>query len=75
MKKKLLFTLAVITTLQCNTLVYANAESQSINFNGNVQIITRAEQTEWKFRVVNEQPQKRLWSLTYGHWIGEWINF
>ena len=33
----------------------------------------RLEETEWYFRVANGLLQKRLWSLTYGYWLTDWI--
>lgn len=34
---------------------------------------TRAEETEWYYRVVNNYyVQRRLWSITYGYWLTEW---
>lgn len=35
---------------------------------------TRAEETTWCFRVFNGMVQKRLWSLTYGRWLTDWID-
>ena len=35
---------------------------------------TRAEETLWYFRVVNGILQMRLWSLTYGKWLTDWID-
>ncbi len=35
---------------------------------------TRAEETIWYFRVLNGIVQKRLWSLTYGRWLTDWID-
>ena len=32
------------------------------------------EETQWYYRTVNGIRQKRLWSITEGHWIGEWIS-
>lgn len=33
----------------------------------------RPEETEWYFRVANGLLQKRLWSITYGYWLTDWI--
>ena len=34
-----------------------------------------AEQTQWYVRVNEEgQLQKRLWSITYGVWLTDWID-
>lgn len=35
---------------------------------------TRAEETCWYFRTVNGIRQMRLWSLTYGKWLTDWID-
>ncbi|MCQ4935136.1 MULTISPECIES: hypothetical protein [Anaerotignum] len=35
-------------------------------------ITPMAEQTEWRYRLVDGDWQKRLWSLTYGKWLTEW---
>lgn len=32
----------------------------------------RAEQKEWRFRILNGIRQKRLWSITYGKWLTDW---
>lgn len=49
------------------------AYAQDINIdstNGDVTIF--AEQTEWRYRVVDGYLQRRLWSLTWGKWLTEW---
>lgn len=33
----------------------------------------RAEETEWVYRIYNGYLQKRLWSLTRGIWLTDWI--
>lgn len=38
------------------------------------QVTPRAEQTEWRHRIVNGQWQKRLWSITEGKWLTDWID-
>ena len=35
---------------------------------------TRQEQFMWFYRVVNGKEQKRLWSVTYGRWVTDWID-
>ena len=39
------------------------------------QISERTEKTKWYYRIVNGVRQKRLWSLTYGYWKTDWINY
>lgn len=33
----------------------------------------RAEETQWMFRCWNGILQMRLWSITYGYWLTDWI--
>lgn len=35
---------------------------------------TQAEETTWYFRNNNGIMQMRLWSLTYGRWLTDWID-
>lgn len=34
----------------------------------------REEEFMWFYRTYNGVEQKRLWSITYGHWVTGWIN-
>lgn len=34
--------------------------------------VIQAEETEWRYRVVDGKLQKRLWSITYGEWLTDW---
>lgn len=34
----------------------------------------RAEETQWYYRVFNGKKQMRLWSITEGKWLTEWID-
>ncbi len=34
--------------------------------------VIQAEETEWRYRVVDGKLQKRLWSITYGVWLTDW---
>ncbi len=38
-------------------------------------IVMRAEQTMWYYRVTNGAREKRLWSLTYGKWLTDWMPY
>lgn len=38
------------------------------------EIQPRAEETEWIVRNYNGRIQKRLWSITYGKWLTDWID-
>lgn len=34
----------------------------------------QAEETEWYYRIYDGKVQKRLWSLTRGIWLTDWID-
>lgn len=34
----------------------------------------RAEEVRWYYRIVDGVKQMRLWSITYGKWLTDWIN-
>ena len=35
---------------------------------------TREEEYMWFYRTYNGRRQKRLWSITYGRWVTDWID-
>ena len=37
--------------------------------------VTRAEEFQWRYRINNGKMQKRLWSITYGYWITDWMPY
>ena len=41
----------------------------------NSEVVTRAEETEWRYRVYNGQKQKRLWSITNNCWLTDWMPY
>lgn len=49
--------------------VYA---SEMTCYNENTDVVINAEETEWRFRVVDGRLQKRLWSITYNRWLTDW---
>ena len=70
----LLYTMILCFLLVGQVFAFAddNPEIRSKNDN---QIVTRAEQTVWYSRINNKRLEKRLWSLTYGRWLTEWIPY
>lgn len=34
--------------------------------------IARVEKTEWRYRIVDDRLQKRLWSISEGKWLTDW---
>jgi len=41
---------------------------------GEVTEPTRVEEFKWYYRTYNGVCQMRLWSVTYGYWVTDWIN-
>ena len=36
--------------------------------------VTRTEEVVWYFRIYNGVKQMRLWSVTFNHWLTDWID-
>lgn len=79
MKRLFCFLLALTIVLSVSSV--ALAECIEAPDGSDIEIIavesgesTRAEETRWYFRVLNGMVQKRLWSLTYGRWLTDWID-
>lgn len=49
-------------------------ESRTANPKGE-QIAPLAEETIWYTRIYNGKLQRRLWSITNGCWLTEWMDF
>ena len=41
---------------------------------GNEEGSARSAETIWYTRTINGVTQKRLWSVTYGYWLTDWID-
>ncbi len=64
-----------LTLLMMSTLLSTGymAYAQEINVNSvNGDVVIFAEQTEWRYRVVDGYLQRRLWSITWDKWLTEW---
>ena len=79
MKRLFCFLLALTILLSLSSV--ALAECLEAPDGSNVKIIAvepceqmRAEETTWYYRVFFGMVQKRLWSLTYGKWLTDWID-
>lgn len=74
MKKTVLFLLAMCICLTLSLPAFADGSRSAAEDAGNREAsVERAEQTEWRYRVYNGQPQKRLWSITYERWLTDWM--
>lgn len=79
MKRLLSLLLALIMVLSLH--VAAFADGLEAPDGSDVEIIavepgesTRAEETEWYYRVYDGMLQARLWSITYRYWKTDWID-
>lgn len=79
MKRLLSFVLALTVLLSIPGVALAASHEAPVS--SDVEIIavesdesTRHEETTWCYRVYNGILQKRLWSLTYGRWLTDWID-
>ena len=77
MKKIVSFLLAVIICFSFSAVAFAEnpGENDEPVISDNApQEPGRPEETIWYFRVWNGVNQMRLWSLTYGVWLTDWID-
>ncbi len=78
MKRYVCLVLTLILCLSASPLAFAENVLPAADIIGSFNAIadspTRAEETTWYFRVVNGRTQMRLWSITYGKWLTEWID-
>lgn len=51
---------------------FSGSPGPAISLSASDTISPRAEETEWKYRIVDTKLQKRLWSITYMKWLTEW---
>ena len=75
MKKKLVTVLLAIL-LCINVLPFNSAPNSIIAYaaTGDETASPMSEVTEWYVRIHNGKLQKRLWSVTYGEWLTDWID-
>ena len=79
MKLKRLLVSVMLVLVMCVSLIGTVASAaeytpapQDTSSDG--EITPMAEETMWYFRNYNGQLQKRLWSITEGKWLTDWIN-
>lgn len=76
LKKLLIRCFATFLLLMCLSTAFSHeyavyaAEKAIYTENGGA--VIQSEETEWRYRVVDGKPQKRLWSITYAKWLTEW---
>lgn len=78
MKRLLSLLLALLMLASISIAAFAEAPAQSEGSEEETVINsdepTRQEETEWCFRIYMGRRQMRLWSITYGRWLTEWID-
>lgn len=75
MKKlvSMLLSLLLVLSLSVPAFAATNLPSSTVDFAAPSIEDPNAEQTVWYFRNNNGIIEKRLWSLTYGIWLTDWI--
>ena len=76
MKKTLIATLLVLAMMVSGLSVLAAAAEAPVppTQAEDGGIAPHTEETVWYTRVHNGVLQKRLWSITYGRWLTDWID-
>ena len=79
MKRFLSLVLALLMLTSVSVTAFADTSSEGERLNVEKLAIksdepTRAEETRWYFRTYQGVFQMRLWSLTYGKWLTDWID-
>lgn len=76
LKKLLVHCSVTVLLLMCMSTAfnpeYSVFASEKASYTEDGGAVIYAEQTEWRYRVVDGKPQKRLWSITYGIWLTDW---
>ncbi len=74
MKRLVSTLLALMLCFGLSATAFADNSSQHIGAKRAFSIVSPlAEQTEWIYRTNNGNIEKRLWSITYGKWLTDWI--
>ena len=76
MKRKLILLMCIMSILIVEVPVCASGGSSmdmSVNtvLNSNE---VKINQTKWYYRTYNGREQKRLWSITEGKWLTDWMD-
>ena len=74
MKRIISFLLALVLCLSLSVPALAELTETPVEQRSEYEEQNRVEETKWYFRVLdNYIVQKRLWSITYGYWLTDWI--
>ncbi len=74
MKRIISFLLALVLCLSLSVPAFAELTDTPVEPGSGLEEQNRVEETKWYFRVLDGYiVQKRLWSITYGYWLTDWI--
>lgn len=68
-----IFILCLSTLFSTTAFCDYDGEISSCNAISESVVQPYAEETEWVYRIHNGYYEKRLWSITYGKWLTDWI--
>ncbi len=77
MMKKIVVTflsMLIVVTINVTPMAIAESRHHFEAANATTSIQPRVEETEWIYRTYNGKKQKRLWSITHGYWLTDWID-
>ena len=74
MKRIISFLLALVLCITLSATALAELTDTPVEPGSGLEEQDRVEETKWYYRVYdNYAIQKRLWSITYGKWLTDWI--
>ena len=76
MKLKRLLVSVMLVFVMCVSLLGTVASAAAYTpstASAEEEVVPRAEETMWYFRNNNGKVEKRLWSITEGKWLTDWI--
>lgn len=75
MKKVLLIVLAALCTINIiGVAAFAAEIPEEVPVSSDTIVTPQTEEVEWIFRMYYGVMQKRLWSITYGVWLTDWMD-
>ena len=72
--KKIIITLCIALMLCINTVPAHASGITPVSTVEESGVTPASEETVWRQRIYNGMLQKRLWSITYGKWLTDWID-
>jgi len=70
-----LFVVMMVMSLTVPTMAVGSVVAEPIDATTQQEIAPATEMTQIYWRTYHGQLQFRVWSITYGRWLTDWINF